>query len=63
MTLDKGGDVYLASNSTKSDEGVWLIDSGASYQMTPNREWFSEYEQYDGGDLFLGDDLTTKIVE
>ena len=30
--------------------------------MTPHREWFCEYEKYDGGDVFLGDDLTTKIM-
>jgi hypothetical protein len=30
--------------------------------MTPHREWFSEYEKYDRGDVFLGDDLTTKIM-
>jgi hypothetical protein len=30
--------------------------------MTPQREWFSEYEKYDGGDVFLGDDSTTKIM-
>ena len=29
--------------------------------MTPHREWFSKYENYDGGDVFLGDELTTKI--
>jgi hypothetical protein len=30
--------------------------------MTPHREWFYEYEKYDGGDVFLGDELTTKIM-
>jgi hypothetical protein len=30
--------------------------------MTPHREWFSEYEKYDGGDVFIGDDSTTKIL-
>jgi hypothetical protein len=30
--------------------------------MTPHREWLSEYEKYDGGDVFLGDDSTTKIL-
>jgi hypothetical protein len=30
--------------------------------MTPHREWFSEYEKYDGGDVFLGDDSTKKIL-
>jgi hypothetical protein len=41
---------------------VCLIDLGVSYHMTSNREWFSEYEKYDGGDVFLGDDSTTKIL-
>jgi hypothetical protein len=30
--------------------------------MNPHREWFNEYEKYDGGDVFLGDDSTTKII-
>ena len=30
--------------------------------MTPHRKWFSEYEKYDGGDVFLVDDSTTKIL-
>jgi hypothetical protein len=34
---EEGGDVYLASTSTHEDHGVWLIDSGASYHMTPHR--------------------------
>jgi hypothetical protein len=52
----EGGDVYLESIGTHADHGVWLIDLGASYHMTPHREWFCEYEKYDGGDVFLGDD-------
>ena len=40
----------------------WLIDSGASFYFTPHREWFCEYEKYDGGDVFLGDDRKAKIV-
>jgi hypothetical protein len=55
-STEEGGDVYLTSTSTHADRDVWLIDSGASYHMTPHREWFSEYEKYDGGDVFLGDD-------
>jgi hypothetical protein len=61
-STEEGGDVYLASTSTHADRDVWLIESGASYHMTPHREWFSEYEKYDGGDVFLGDELTTKIM-
>jgi hypothetical protein len=61
-STEEGGDVYLASTGTHANRDVWLIDSGASYHMTPHREWFSEYEKYDGGDVFLGDDSTTKIM-
>jgi hypothetical protein len=58
----EGGNVYLASTSTHADHDVWLIDSVASYHMTPHREWFSEYEKYDGGDVFLGDESIEKIL-
>jgi hypothetical protein len=30
--------------------------------MTPQRKWFGEYERYNGGDVFLGADSTTKII-
>jgi hypothetical protein len=62
MNSEKGGNVYLVLINTHSDQYVWLINSGTSYHMTPHKEWFCEYEQYDGGDVFLGDDMTTRIV-
>jgi hypothetical protein len=54
--------VYLASSSTDADHEEWLIESGAYFHMTPHREWFCEYERYDGGNVFLGDDSTTIII-
>jgi hypothetical protein len=51
--------VYLASSSTHVDHEDWLLDSGESFHMTPHMEWFCEYERYDGGNVFLGDDSTT----
>ena len=62
-STEEGGDVYLASTSTHEDLDVWLIDSGVSYHMTLHREWFPEYEKYDGGDIFLGDESTTNILD
>jgi hypothetical protein len=62
MTSDKGGDVYLESTSTYSYQYVLLTDSIESHHMKPHKEWFFEYEQYDGGDVFLGYELTTRIV-
>jgi hypothetical protein len=59
---EEGGDVYLDSSSTHADHEAWLVDSGASFHMTPHREWFCEYERYDGGNVFLGDDSTSRII-
>jgi hypothetical protein len=54
--------VYLYSSSTHADNEAWLVESGASFLMNPHREWFYEYERYDGGNVFLGDDSTNKII-
>jgi hypothetical protein len=54
--------VYLASPRTHVDHEACLVDSGPSFHMTPHREWFYKYERYDGGNVFLGDDLTTRII-
>jgi len=41
---------------------VWLIDSGASFHMTSHRHWFTKYEEFDGGKVYLGGDSHLKIV-
>eukprot|EP00253_Pinus_taeda_P031361 PITA_31361 len=61
-TSDEGGDVYLASSSTHVDHEAWLVDLGASFHFTTHREWFCEYEKYNGGHVFLGDDRKAKII-
>jgi hypothetical protein len=54
--------VYLASSGTHADHEARLVDSGTSFHMTPHREWLCEYERYDGGNVFLGDDSTNRII-
>eukprot|EP00253_Pinus_taeda_P012211 PITA_12211 len=61
ITSEEGQNLYLASSSTHVDHEAWLIDSGASSHFTPHREWFCEYEKYNGGDVFLGDDRKVRI--
>jgi hypothetical protein len=56
---EEAGDVYLASSSTHADHEAWFVDSGASFHMTPHREWFNKYARYDGGNVFLGNDSKT----
>jgi len=61
-SMEEGGDVYLASTSTHAYHDAWLIDTGAYFRMTPHKEWFCEYEKFNGGDIFLGDNSVAKII-
>ncbi|GMJ01284.1 hypothetical protein HRI_003797600 [Hibiscus trionum] len=36
-------DGYMLSISTTQFTNTWILDSGCSYHITPNREWFSTY--------------------
>ena len=40
---EEGGDVYLNSSITHANHEALLVDSGASFHMNPQREWFYEY--------------------
>ena len=40
-----------------------MIESGASFHFSHHREWFYEYDKYDGGDVFLGDERKARIIE
>jgi hypothetical protein len=60
--MEEGEEVYLASSRTHIDHEAWLVDSSASFHMTPHREWFCKYERYDGGNVFLSDDSIAKII-
>ena len=53
--------MYLASIGTQSKSDFWFIDSGASFHMTPYKEWFYDYERYNGN-VFLGYDSPNKIT-
>jgi hypothetical protein len=59
---EEGGDVYLASSSTHADHKAWLVDLDASFHTNPHREWLCEYERYDRGNVFLGDDSKARMI-
>jgi hypothetical protein len=61
-SLQEGGDVYMVSSNMHADHDVSFINLGDCFHMTPNNEWFCEYEKYYGGEVFLGGDLKTKII-
>ncbi|KAJ0076673.1 hypothetical protein Patl1_35991 [Pistacia atlantica] len=53
---ESNGDMYVAAACMAgSDQSVWYVDTGASFQMTPHKEWFCEYETYNGGNVLHED--------
>ena len=70
-----GGSVAVAETDTNSEDDlalvaagqshrndVWVLDSGASYHICPNREFFSTYEQIDGGNVTMANSAACKVV-
>ena len=45
-----------------SDETTWVVDSGASYHLTPNRKCFSSYKAGDHNVVKMGNEGTCRIV-
>ncbi|KAL0350082.1 UNVERIFIED_CONTAM: Retrovirus-related Pol polyprotein from transposon TNT 1-94 [Sesamum radiatum] len=52
----------MLSISTNQCVDAWIIDSGCSYHITPNREWFTSYRSGNSGSVYLGDDRCCNIV-
>ncbi|KAK2987908.1 hypothetical protein RJ640_003175 [Escallonia rubra] len=55
-----GADVLPVTISSL-DEG-WILDTGCSYHMCPNRDWFAIYRSFDGGKVLMGNDVSCKVV-
>ncbi|KAK2967999.1 hypothetical protein RJ640_009208 [Escallonia rubra] len=53
-----GADVL--SITISSSDGGWILDTGCSYHMCPNRDWFATYHSVDGGKVLMGNDVTCK---
>ena len=49
---DSDSSVFSFSVTTStvgfSDNSEWILDTGATYHVCPNRDWFSSFEKLDG---------------
>lgn len=63
----------VTENNSDNDENVltifstrledeWILDSGCSYHMCPNRDWFTTYQSVNGGTVLMGNDAPCKII-
>ena len=53
-------DVLSITINNSGDE--WILDSGCSYHIFPNRDWFSTYQLIGGGKDPVGNDIAYKVV-
>ena len=62
-TSDSDNDpgIFTASASPMKST-MWVIDSGASYHMTPDRHSFSTYRQLDGGEVLMGNNASCRMI-
>ena len=44
-----------------SDNSEWILDTGATYHVCPNRDWFSSFEKLDGCFAIMCDDHLCKV--
>ena len=44
-----------------SDKAEWILDTGATYHVCPNRAWFSSFKKLNGCSTVIGDDHPCNI--
>ena len=52
----------ITASINYADSSEWLSDSGATFHVYPKREWFSTFENINGGIVFMGNDHTCQMV-
>ncbi|KAG2687294.1 hypothetical protein I3760_09G044700 [Carya illinoinensis] len=57
---DDESDFSLASSSSICRSDEWIMDSGCTYHMCPNRDWFTDFTKIDGGAVLMGNDSACK---
>ncbi|KAG8492272.1 hypothetical protein CXB51_009917 [Gossypium anomalum] len=61
LANESGVDFLLVSTNDNSKlTSEWILDSGCSFHMCPNREWFSTYNSVEGGVMHMGNNLSSK---
>ena len=53
-------DVLIAAE--KQFSGEWILDSGCSFHMCPNIDFFKTFESIDGGKVLLGNNVACKVA-
>nr|GEU36957.1 retrovirus-related Pol polyprotein from transposon TNT 1-94 [Tanacetum cinerariifolium] len=59
---DSNGDVYLAIDIKNSRDEL-IVDSGCTFYMIPHQSWFTTYESFNGGDVYMGNHSIFPVIK
>ena len=51
--------MLTVSNIVVPDE--WILDSGCSFHMSPNRSWFINFDEHESGTVYMGNNNTCTV--
>ncbi|KAI4303367.1 hypothetical protein MLD38_039008 [Melastoma candidum] len=54
--------MLVTEDSKPKYKEQWILDSGCSYHMCPNRDWFTTYTPVAGGVVLMGNNATCSVV-
>ena len=52
----------LVGHQTIAGFDEWILDSGYTYHMCPHKEWFFNFEEVDGGAVYMGSGDVSYII-
>ena len=55
-------ELLVASNADSRASENWILDSGCTFHMTPNRGWFSTYKHVHKGVVLMGNNASCKVA-
>nr|GEW09260.1 retrovirus-related Pol polyprotein from transposon TNT 1-94 [Tanacetum cinerariifolium] len=58
---DFDGDVYLAIGTEKSKDEL-IVDSSCTFHMIPHQSWFTTYESFNGGNVYMGNHFICPVI-
>ncbi|KAG8481491.1 hypothetical protein CXB51_026341 [Gossypium anomalum] len=56
------GELLLASVNDSKVSEEWILDSGCTFHMSPNWDWFTTYETVSEGVILMGNNASCKIA-
>ena len=62
VETESDGDCFVASNTEQRSKNECILDSGCTFHMSHNRDWFTTFEPIYNGLVLMGNDAQCRVV-